>query len=222
MFSVNSNYEDESSQWVHRAAACRHNAAAVSTVEGVLSIRGATRQAFFGVDDGGRGGAITPPPTSGRVGCHGNVRVVQQLWNLLASCIEVMVMTYQRSNQGQGRTRSSSVPKEKQDSLSVGSPVSVSVTLSDSMPMGDGSDVDWGYSVLGRSMLCRCVNLLRQNGDLQTLATVVCIFGGSEQLVALMTPGEILQTVQHCTSLYLNVAVHLYFLPNLWHIILIN
>lgn len=100
-------------------------------------------------------------------------------------------MTYQRACRG--RTRSSSALKEKEKEKEkqdgVGSPVSVSASLSDSMPMGDGSDVDWGYSVLGRSLLCRCVNLLRQNGDLQTLATVVCIFGGSEQLIALMTPG---------------------------------
>jgi hypothetical protein len=191
----NNSSDDESNQWMHRAAACRHNAGAMSTVEGVLSVRGATRQAFFGVDDGGRGSITTHPPTSGRVGCHGNVRVVQQLWNLLASCIEVMVMTYKRTSQSQNQGPGSGlcgVHKEKQDT--VGSPVSVSASasLSDSMPMGDGSDVDWGYSVLGRSMLCRCVNLLRQNGDLQTLATVVCIFGGSEQLVALMTPGEFL------------------------------
>ena len=104
-------------------------------------------------------------------------------------------MTYKRASQSQNQGPGSGlcgVHKEKQDT--VGSPVSVSasVSLSDSMPMGDGSDVDWGYSVLGRSLLCRCVNLLRQNGDLQTLATVVCIFGGSEQLVALMTPGEVL------------------------------
>ena len=174
----------------------------MSTVEGILSIRRAARQSLFGVDDWGRGGTITPPPTSGRVGCHGNVRVVQQLWNLLASCIEVMALNSKRRSQRKAQRDTERV--EKQDSTGLvcaTSPVSVSATLSDSMPMGDGSDVDWGYSVLGRSMLCRCVNLLRLNGDLQTLATVVCIFGGSEQLIALMTPGELSYlhcSVRHC------------------------
>ena len=72
----------------------------------------------------------------------------------------------------------------------------------DSMPMGDGSEVNWSESVLGRSLLCRCVDQLRKNGDLQTLATVVCIFGGGVELVSLMTPGTVL-----CLCEYVRVCV---------------
>ena len=152
--------------WGLRATACRQNAAAMETVEAILSIRSMK----------GRNGHGRLTQTSGRVGCYGTVRVVQQIWSLLASCIEVMATN--RIAGENGSRRGNCVP-----------PSSASSSLPDSMPLGDGSDVNWSVSVLGRSLLCRCINLLRQNGDLQTLATVICVFGGSKQLVALMTEG---------------------------------
>jgi hypothetical protein len=51
-----------------------------------------------------------------------------------------------------------------------------------------GSGMDWKTSALGRSLLIRCINALRENGDLQTLATLICIVGGSAQLHALLEP----------------------------------
>ena len=143
--------------------------------------------------------SVMPMPLSGRVGCHGTVRIVQQLWNLLASSIEVMVSTNKNyncpsSNQDcDSNIERNVVTSSSSQSQSGFAPVSGQspVSMYDSMPLGDGSAVDWSISVLGRSMICRCVNLLKQSGDLQTLATVVCIFGGSDKLVALMAPGQI-------------------------------
>ena len=121
---------------------------------------------------------------SGRVGCYGNVRIVQQVWNLLASSIDVMSHKPRESSPSLTSCKSSTSVSSSSSSLGLSS------VKSDSMPMGDGSGFNWTHSVLGRSLLCRCVNLLRQNGDLQTLATVACIFGGSDHLVGLMTEGR--------------------------------
>lgn len=163
-----------------------------------------------------------PVPLSGRVGCHGTVRIVQQLWNLLASSIEVMVSTNRNYNcpsskqdcdSNIGRDAVTSSSSQSQSGLS---PVSVSglspVSMYDSMPLGDGSAVDWSISVLGRSMICRCVNLLQQSGDLQTLATVVCIFGGSDKLVALMAPGQII--LYHNDSCDIQLLCSILFYPS--------
>ena len=132
-------------------------------------------------------------PLSGRVGCHGTVRVVQQLWNLLASSIEVMVSTKRNGciQDRDSKTERDIVTSSSSQRGSAPASGMSSLSMYDSMPLGDGSAVDWSISVLGRSMICRCINLLKQSGDLQTLATVVCIFGGSDKLVALMAPGEI-------------------------------
>lgn len=173
----------------------------MSTVDATLQLRHRAQlpemQAHDShTDSRGEPPSPSPIPLSGRVGCHGTVRVVQQLWSLLASSIEVMVSTKRngcildrgRKSEKDAVTSSSSQP----GSSSAAAVASGALSLYDSMPLGDGSAVDWSISVLGRSMICRCINLLKQSGDLQTLATVVCIFGGSDKLVALMAPGALL------------------------------
>ena len=149
--------------------------------------------------------SVWPVPSSGRVGCHGQVRVVQQLWSLIASSIEVMAHTKTgyRTSGAAGVEHVGDKGSQKKGEMEMCAPQSAP----DSMPMGDGSEVNWSESVLGRSLLCRCVDLLRKNGDLQTLATVVCIFGGGLQLVSLMTPGN--------TALSLRVSVCPFYLPPL-------
>ena len=161
------------------------------TVEKILSFRSLKKKQVIdkreslgdGTARNGKGYSRTVS-LSGRVGCHGSVRIVQQVWNLLASSIEVMAQKPKES--------CSSLPYSKLlSSTSTSTPTSGTLSVkADSMPMGDGTDFNWALSALGRSLLCRCVNLLRQNGDIQTLATVVCIFGGSDHLVDLMTGGR--------------------------------
>ena len=109
----------------------------------------------------------------------------------MASSIEVMAHTKTGYHHNKSIEREEDLRGEEDHSKKGHSETSFPQSAPDSMPMGDGSEVNWSESVLGRPLLCRCVNLLRQNGDLQTLATVVCIFGGGVQLVSLMTPGEI-------------------------------
>lgn len=186
--------------WSARASACRHNAAAMSTVDTTLQLRQRAQLPEIHAHDShsesrGMPPSPSPIPLSGRVGCHGTVRVVQQLWSLLASSIEVMVST-KRNSCILDRDRKSvkdAVTSSSSQPGSSSAAVSGVLSMYDSMPLGDGSAVDWSISVLGRSMICRCINLLKKSGDLQTLATVVCIFGGSDKLVALMAPGALLR-----------------------------
>ena len=196
--------------WGLRAAACRHNANIIEAVDQILSIRHsksrqspAKRDFIEKTSSNSNSVSVSVSGNSNsnsnngscdvmsrRLGCGGNVRVVQQVWSLLASSIEVMAHRLKESDLSPSSSSSStSTPSFSSSSFSSSSSSS-SIGQSDSMPMGDGSDFNWSQSVLGRSLLCRCVNLLQKNGDLQTLATVVCIFGGSDQLVALMAHGK--------------------------------
>ena len=46
--------------------------------------------------------------------------------------------------------------------------------------------MNWCSSALGRSLLSQCIRQLRDNGDVQNLATVACVLGGSESLISLI------------------------------------
>jgi hypothetical protein len=203
--------------WGDRAAACRRNADAVAEVEHALQREarlqlqppsatsgpsrggGGFEQTHadgygYGIDPAaslgapvagtseaaaaeGAGDCALPfAPLAGGTGAHGSVAVVRQVWSLLGASLDLMALTLTMTLQGAGGP---TTVDPDDDLLSCLQGVA-----------GDSNDMNWCTSALGRSLLCRCVGTLRDTGDLQTLATVTCVFGGSEQLVALMAPSS--------------------------------
>jgi hypothetical protein len=216
--------------WRERATACRYNASVVSNVEATIHSRRTNRN---NRNSNSQTSAVAKV-FDRNIGCcpggagSGSMRAVQQMWNLLASSLDVMTISarvFEAATSVSGdpclNHSSSSGKKDSaaeyvttsRDGINAtrrgGSAVSATGGIggrssgdgdggSDIMPGNSakstghdaGSGMNWNTSALGRSLLIRCINQLRANGDVQTLATVVCIMGGSAQLSALIQPPE--------------------------------